>query len=128
MMAGYSRTWGPSFVNVATRVTERTLPVQSTTLASNQFTTGFLRHAARAESSVRLGGAGIARIAGVARVAGIARAEVHVRKGSCVEATVSTLAQSNGSRPWKIGKGGKGASMSEEAGEGTTTTYSGLRG
>lgn len=73
MVAGYSRTWSPSLVDVATRVAERTLSIQSTTLAGNQFTTGLFRHAARAESSVRLGSADVARVA---------RAEVHIRKGS----------------------------------------------
>lgn len=70
-MGGQSLPWGPGLINVASRLAERTLTVQSASLASDQVTTSIFRYATRAESSIR-----------PARVGTGGSGAVHVREGS----------------------------------------------
>lgn len=72
-MGGQSLPWGPSLVDVPSRLTKGTLAVEGTSLASNQFTTSIFRHATRTESPIRPVRVGIG---------GGRAVEVHVRESS----------------------------------------------
>lgn len=79
-MGGQSLPWSPGLIDVPSRFAERPLTIQSASLAGNQFTTSFLRHATRAKGSV--GPAARVGTGGGRAGGGAGAAELHFRKAS----------------------------------------------